>query len=32
MQYFGEDAAWQEMASAPLATWNTRRTAAAEIP
>ena len=32
MQYFGEDAAWEEMASASLATWNSRRTAAAEIP
>ena len=21
MQYFGEDAAWEEMTAAPLATW-----------
>jgi hypothetical protein len=25
MQYFGEDAAWEEMAAAPLATWSVRR-------
>jgi len=30
MQYFGESAAWEEMAAAPLATWNARREAAAE--
>jgi AcrR family transcriptional regulator len=32
MQYFGEDAAWEEMAAAPLATWNARREAASESP
>jgi AcrR family transcriptional regulator len=32
MQYFGEDAAWEEMAAAPLATWNSRRRAAGELP
>lgn len=32
MQYFGEDAAWEEMASAPLASWNSKRSAAGEIP
>jgi AcrR family transcriptional regulator len=32
MQYFGEDAAWEEMTSAPRATWNSRRSAAGEIP
>jgi AcrR family transcriptional regulator len=25
MQYFGESAAWEEMAAAPLATWSARR-------
>lgn len=29
MQYFGEDAAWEEMAAASLATWRSRREAAA---
>jgi AcrR family transcriptional regulator len=29
-QYFGEDAAWEEMAAAPLATWSARRSAASE--
>lgn len=32
MQYLGETAAWEEMAAAPLATWNARREAAAEMP
>jgi AcrR family transcriptional regulator len=32
MQYLGESAAWEEMAAAPLATWNARREAAAELP
>lgn len=32
MQYFGEDAAWEEMTAAPLAQWSVRREAAAEIP
>jgi AcrR family transcriptional regulator len=32
MQYFGEDAAWEEMTAAPLASWQARREAAAELP
>jgi AcrR family transcriptional regulator len=32
MQYFGEAAAWEEMTAAPLATWQSRREAAAELP
>ncbi len=32
MQYFGEAAAWEEMTAAPLATWRSRREAAAGIP
>lgn len=32
MQYFGEDAAWEEMTAAPLATWHARRAAASEGP
>jgi AcrR family transcriptional regulator len=32
MQYFGEDAAWEEMTAAPLATWKTRREAATRMP
>jgi AcrR family transcriptional regulator len=32
MQYFGEDVAWEEMAAAPLATWQARRTAASQGP
>lgn len=32
MQYFGEDAAWDEMTAAPLAQWNARREAATEFP
>lgn len=30
MQYFGEDAAWEEMAAAPLATWSVRRGAGSD--
>lgn len=30
MQYFGEAAAWEEMTAAPLATWRSRREAAAQ--
>lgn len=32
MQYFGEDAAWEEMAAAPLAQWSVRRETAADVP
>ncbi len=32
MQYFGEDAAWEELTAAPLATWHSRREAATRIP
>jgi AcrR family transcriptional regulator len=32
MQYFGEDAAWEEMTAAPLATWASRREAATRMP
>jgi AcrR family transcriptional regulator len=32
MQYYGEAAAWEEMAAAPLATWDARRERAADIP
>lgn len=32
MQYFGEAAAWEEMTAAPLATWRSRREAAAQRP
>ncbi len=32
MQYLGESAAWEEMAAAPLATWNARREAASRMP
>ncbi|HET6997282.1 MAG TPA: TetR/AcrR family transcriptional regulator [Solirubrobacterales bacterium] len=32
MQYYGEDAAWEELTSAPLATWASRREAATRIP
>ena len=32
MQYFGEEAAWEDMTSAPLATWESRRRAASEMP
>jgi len=32
MQFFGEDAAWEEMTAAPLATWTSRREAATRMP
>ena len=32
MQYYGDDAAWEELTSAPLATWASRREAATRIP
>jgi AcrR family transcriptional regulator len=32
MEYCGEEAAWEEMAAAPLAQWSARREAAAEMP
>jgi AcrR family transcriptional regulator len=32
MQYLGERAAWEEMAAAPLATWQARREAASQGP
>jgi AcrR family transcriptional regulator len=32
MQYLGEAAAWEEMAAAPLATWQARRQAASQGP
>ncbi len=32
MQYFGEQAAWEEMTAASVATWHSRRDAAAEMP
>lgn len=32
MQYYGEDAAWEEMVAAPLATWRSRRESAAQLP
>lgn len=32
MQYLGEGPAWEEMVAAPLATWQARRTAAAQGP
>jgi len=32
MQYYGEDAAWEEMTAAPLATWSSRREAATRMP
>jgi AcrR family transcriptional regulator len=32
MQFYGEDAAWEELTAAPLATWQARRAAAADIP
>jgi AcrR family transcriptional regulator len=32
MQYFGQEAAWEEMTAAPLATWDSRRRAASEVP
>ena len=32
MQFYGEDAAWEELTSAPLATWASRREAATRMP
>jgi AcrR family transcriptional regulator len=32
MQYLGESAAWEDMTAAPLASWQARRQAAAEVP
>jgi AcrR family transcriptional regulator len=32
MQFYGEDAAWEEMTAAPLATWSSRREAATRMP
>lgn len=32
MQFYGEDAAWEEMTAAPLATWHSRREAATRMP
>lgn len=32
MQYFGEDAAWEELAAASVATWQTRRESASQLP
>ena len=32
MQFYGEDAAWEELTAAPLATWASRREAATRIP
>jgi hypothetical protein len=32
MQYFGEDAAWEEMTAASVATWHSRRDAASRLP
>ncbi len=32
MQYYGEEAAWEEMTAAPLAQWSIRREAASEMP
>ncbi|HEX4668618.1 MAG TPA: TetR/AcrR family transcriptional regulator [Solirubrobacterales bacterium] len=32
MQYFGEQAAWEEMTAAPVATWNARRGASSQLP
>jgi AcrR family transcriptional regulator len=32
MQYFGEAAAWEEMAAAPVSTWQARRDAASQLP
>jgi AcrR family transcriptional regulator len=32
MQYFGENAAWEEMSAAPLAQWKARREQAADVP
>ncbi len=32
MQYFGEKAAWEELTAASVATWQTRRDAASQLP
>ena len=32
MQYFGEDAAWEEMTAASVGTWQARRGAASQLP
>jgi len=32
MQFYGEDAAWDELTAAPIATWQSRRAAATRIP
>jgi AcrR family transcriptional regulator len=32
MQFYGEDAAWEELTAAPIATWHSRREAATRIP
>lgn len=32
MQFFGEQAAWEELTAAPIATWHSRREAATRIP
>ena len=32
MQYFGEDAAWEEMTAASVSTWQARRGAASQMP
>jgi AcrR family transcriptional regulator len=32
MQFYGEDAAWEELTAAPLATWASRREAATRVP
>lgn len=32
MQYYGDDAAWEELTAAPIATWRSRREAATRIP
>lgn len=32
MQFFGEDAAWEELTAAPIATWRSRREAATRLP
>ena len=32
VQYYGEEAAWEEMSAAPVAQWSARREAASEMP
>ena len=32
MQYFGEEAAWEEMTAASVSTWQARRGAASQMP